>query len=64
MTQNQIIKLIKEEDLTICDVILAVIEVNALVGVGFIDLEDHIVAYIRTQRKLNSKSTAESWLNS
>lgn len=64
MKREDIIKLINDEGLTITDVIDAVIELNGIVGVGFIDLEDHLVAYIRTQRKNKSKVTAEGWMNS
>ncbi len=64
MTQPEIKKLIAEQDLTITDVIDAVIEMNGLIGVGLIDLEEHISAYIKTQRKNKSKVSTEAWLNS
>lgn len=47
MNQQQIIKLLKDGELTLTDVIDAVIELNGIIGVGLITLGDDMGQYIK-----------------
>ena len=53
-SQADIQKLLRDGELTLTDVIDAVIEMNAIIGVGLISLGENIERYI--QRRINRVS--------
>ena len=53
MTRQAIIQLLIDNDLTLTDVIDAVIEVNGFIGVGLITLGDQIQQYIYHHKKMS-----------
>ena len=51
MEKAELLELLRTEELTLTDVIDAVIELNGLIGVGLISLADDLSKYIIDNRK-------------
>ena len=54
MTHETIVQMLKDEQLTLTDVIDAVIDLNGIVGVGLITLGDQMQSYIHYHKKMRT----------
>lgn len=57
MNQKQIIHLLKTEQMTLTDVIDAVIQVNGIIGVGKYTLADNVADYIKNHKGYKHDTT-------